>query len=170
MEIQKIFSNIEDPEETLYSVLMSEDEIDLFSEIQKEFASIKDLKKAANISAKVYVQGGITKGQARSLNSALRNVWESAAGQKAGIPKYVSKGYKTIANPEFKRKARKVAKESVNKEVSPAMKQLNKQGLMKHPDYSKVGKRKAAGTIYDHGFPSARYRDSDNTLGFMVKR
>ena len=72
MEIQKIFSNIEDPEETLYSVLMSEDEIDLFSEIQKEFASIKNLKKAANISAKVNVQGGITKGQARSLNSALR--------------------------------------------------------------------------------------------------
>ena len=32
MEIQKVFSNIEDPEETLYSVLMSEDEIDLFSE------------------------------------------------------------------------------------------------------------------------------------------
>ena len=38
MEIQKIFSNIEDPEENLYSVLMSEDEIYLFSEFQKEFA------------------------------------------------------------------------------------------------------------------------------------
>ena len=37
MEIQKVFSNIEDPEETLFSVLMSEDEIALFSEIQKEF-------------------------------------------------------------------------------------------------------------------------------------
>lgn len=76
MEIQKIFSNIEDPEETLYSVLMSEDEIDLFSEIQKEFASIKDLKKVANISAKVNVQGGITKGQARSLNSAFRKTFK----------------------------------------------------------------------------------------------
>lgn len=76
MEIQKIFSNIEDPEETLYSVLMSEDEIDLFSEIQKEFASIKNLKKVANISAKVNVQGGITKGQARSLNSAFRKTFK----------------------------------------------------------------------------------------------
>ena len=37
MEIQKVFSNIEDPEENLYSVLMSEDEVALFSEIQKEF-------------------------------------------------------------------------------------------------------------------------------------
>ena len=36
MEIQKIFSNIEDPEETLYSVLMSEDEITLFSEVKEK--------------------------------------------------------------------------------------------------------------------------------------
>lgn len=39
MEIQKIFSNVEDPEENLYSVLMSEEELSLFSEIQKEFNS-----------------------------------------------------------------------------------------------------------------------------------
>ena len=31
MEIQKIFSNVEDPEENLYSVLMSEEEYTLFS-------------------------------------------------------------------------------------------------------------------------------------------
>lgn len=36
MEIQKIFSNIEDPEETLYSVLMNEEEITLFSEVKEE--------------------------------------------------------------------------------------------------------------------------------------
>ena len=136
MEIQKIFSNLEDPRENLYSVLITENELRLYNEIQKEFNS-KSMK-------------------------ALRNAWELAAGQKAGIPKYISKGYKTIENPEFK--------ESVNKEVSPAMKQLNKQGRMKHPDYSKIGKQRARGTIYDHGFPSARYRDSDNTLGFIVKR
>ena len=51
MEIQKIFSNIEDPEETLYSVLMSEDEIiSLFSEFQKEFTSIKKMKKVMKSS------------------------------------------------------------------------------------------------------------------------
>ena len=38
MEIQKIFSEI-DTNEKLYSVLMSEDELALFSEIQKEFNS-----------------------------------------------------------------------------------------------------------------------------------
>ena len=47
MEITKIFSNVEDPEETLYSVLMSEDEVALFSEFQKEFNS-KAAKKRNN--------------------------------------------------------------------------------------------------------------------------
>ena len=37
MEIQKIFSNTEDENEKLYSVLMTEDEVALFSEFQKEF-------------------------------------------------------------------------------------------------------------------------------------
>ena len=75
----KIFSSYDDygyEDERLFSVLMTEDEIDLFSEIQKEFASIKNLKKVANISAKVNVQGGITKGQARSLNSAFRKTFK----------------------------------------------------------------------------------------------
>lgn len=38
MEIQKVFSNVENGEEKLYSVLMSEDEISLYSQFQKEFA------------------------------------------------------------------------------------------------------------------------------------
>ena len=51
MEIQKIFSNVEDPEENLYSVLMSEEELSLFSELQKEFNSKaqKALRKAWDI-------------------------------------------------------------------------------------------------------------------------
>ena len=51
MEIQKIFSNIEDLEENLYSVLMSEEELSLFSELQKEFNSKaqKALRKAWDI-------------------------------------------------------------------------------------------------------------------------
>ena len=47
MEIQKIFSNIEDPEENLYSVLLDDTEIELFSEFQKEFNS-KAAKKRNN--------------------------------------------------------------------------------------------------------------------------
>lgn len=43
MEIMKIFSDSYD-EERIYSVLMSEEELMLFSEIQKEFASAGTLK------------------------------------------------------------------------------------------------------------------------------
>ena len=119
MEIQKIFSNIEDPEETLYSVLMSEDEIDLFSEIQKEFASIKNLKKVANISAKVNVQGGITKGQARSLNSAFRKTFKGKVVDDKTFRKVykkpVEESIKAIAgnsNREAIENALKVSKEA----------------------------------------------------------
>ena len=119
MEIQKIFINIEDPEETLYSVLMSEDEIDLFSEIQKEFASIKNLKKVANISAKVNAQGGITKGQARSLNSAFRKTFKGKVVDDKTFRKVykkpVEESIKAIAgnsNSEAIENALKVGKEA----------------------------------------------------------
>ena len=44
MEIQKIFSNTEDENEKLYSVLMTENEVAFYSEFQKEFNS-KSQKK-----------------------------------------------------------------------------------------------------------------------------
>lgn len=105
---------MEDPEETLYSVLMSEDEIDLFSEIQKEFASIKNLKKVANISAKVNVQGGITKGQARSLNSAFRKTFKG----KVVDDKTFRKVYKKPVEESIKA----IAGNSNSKEIENALK------------------------------------------------
>ena len=51
MEIQKIFSNTEDENEKLYSVLMTEGEVAFYSEFQKEFnsKSQKMLRKAFDI-------------------------------------------------------------------------------------------------------------------------
>ena len=46
MEIQEIFSDMYD-EERIYSVLMNEDEIALFSEIQKEFSAPQKMAKKA---------------------------------------------------------------------------------------------------------------------------
>ena len=40
MEIQKIFSNTENEGEKLYSVLMSKDEINLYSQFQKEHSKV----------------------------------------------------------------------------------------------------------------------------------
>ena len=45
MEIQKIFSEI-DTDEKLYSVLMTEEELAFYSEIQKEFGKVKQANKA----------------------------------------------------------------------------------------------------------------------------
>lgn len=42
MIIQKVFSNIEKESEKLYSILLSEDEVALFSEFQKEFSKIEE--------------------------------------------------------------------------------------------------------------------------------
>lgn len=42
MKIQKVFNNIENKEEKLYSISMTQDEIALFSEFQKEFGWIRN--------------------------------------------------------------------------------------------------------------------------------
>ena len=57
MEIQKVFSNIEDPEENLYSILMTKDEVALFKEFSDKMSDeeykaaskkvSKDVSKAA---------------------------------------------------------------------------------------------------------------------------
>lgn len=47
MRLQKIFSNTENEEEKLYSVLMTEDEIALYSEFQKEFGASQKMTKKA---------------------------------------------------------------------------------------------------------------------------
>lgn len=47
MEIQKIFSNVENPNETLYSVLMNEDEVTLFSELHQIRKGIVNLRNKA---------------------------------------------------------------------------------------------------------------------------
>lgn len=47
MKIQKIFSEV-NTEEKLYSVLMTEEELALFSEIQKKEMSDEDYNKVSN--------------------------------------------------------------------------------------------------------------------------
>ena len=125
MEIMKIFSDTEGSER-LFSVLMTEDEIDLFSEIQKEFASIKNLKKVANISAKVNVQGGITKGQARSLNSAFRKTFKG----KVVDDKTFRKVYKKPVEESIKA----IAGNSNSKAIENALK-VGKEAAKDTKDY-----------------------------------
>ena len=71
MEIQKIFSEI-DTNEKLYSVLMSEDELALFSEIQKEEMSEEDYNK---------VNDRITKKSLKGLGGSVSGIGLSALAQ-----------------------------------------------------------------------------------------
>ena len=87
MEIQKIFSNIEDEGEKLYSVLISEEEIREFSEYleQKEYVSKREAKKLAKKTAKIEQEfQTATKaaaGDATKLNQA-QAAYESRMGKE----------------------------------------------------------------------------------------
>lgn len=87
MEIQKIFSNVEDNGEKLYSVLMSEEEIREFSEYleQKEYVSKREAKKLAKKTAKIeqdfQTATKAAAGDATKLSQA-QAVYESRMGKE----------------------------------------------------------------------------------------
>ena len=103
MEIQKVFSNIEDPEETLYSVLMSEDEVALFSEIQKEFGF------------KSKALGYVAPGSYQAKEAAKYAYDDDEYKKKRGG--YALKGLLTPGTATYmKKKAQKMAEEGKSKE------------------------------------------------------
>lgn len=57
MEIQKVFSNIEDPEENLYSVLMTEDEVALFKEFSDKMSDEEYKTASKKVSKDVFKAG-----------------------------------------------------------------------------------------------------------------
>ena len=87
MEIQKIFSNVEDEGEKLYSVLISEEEIREFSEYleQKEYVSKREAKKLAKKTAKIeqdfQTATKAAAGDTTKLNQA-QAVYESRMGKE----------------------------------------------------------------------------------------
>ena len=87
MEIQKIFSNVEDEGEKLYSVLISEEEIREFSEYldQKEYVSKREAKKLAKKTAKIeqdfQTATKAAAGDATKLSQA-QAVYESRMGKE----------------------------------------------------------------------------------------
>ena len=76
MEIQKVFSNIEDPEENLYSVLISEEELSLFSEFQKEFTQPKEKKETKlKFGDRLIIRGYKNRGQ--DYRDEARETWKT---------------------------------------------------------------------------------------------
>lgn len=85
MEIKNIYSSFDNygyEDEKLYSVLMDEDEVALFSEIQKQFGAIK------------------------AANKLAKKAWErqaaTATGRLLDTPRYISTpNGRTVINPKF---------------------------------------------------------------------
>lgn len=85
MEIKNIYSSFDNygyEDEKLYSVLMDEDEVALFSEIQKQFGAIKAANKAAK---RAWLErtgaGGFLGIGKRTGDSAVRNAREKLKGE-----------------------------------------------------------------------------------------
>ena len=86
MEIQKVFSNIEDPEETLYSVLMSENELALFSEVKEKVEESNN--NTLGTAGKVALGAGLTTALAGGVaeNQMVNNIAKKTAS-KYGVKK-----------------------------------------------------------------------------------
>ena len=117
MEIQKIFSDQYD-EEKYYSVLMNEEELALFSEIQKEFASIRDAKKALRVAETAVANGGLTKGNVRTLSSVARKT-NKGANKLVNNPELANKVLNKTVGGALSRAG--VTGEARNKAVNAAL-------------------------------------------------
>ena len=100
MEIQKIFSNVEDSKEKLYSVLMSEEELNLF---QREYG-IKS-KALAVVAPGAY-----------QAKEAAKYAYDNEEDYKKNRGKYALKGALTPGTATvMKKKAEKMAKQGKSK-------------------------------------------------------
>lgn len=118
MIIEKVFSNIEEESEKLYSILLSEDEVALFSEFQKEFAktdkilakklgkTIKEIRKNRNTDFSM-VSGN-------SVNHRInKKVSDYVAADMASSTKLFPQGHtynNQLMGPGNKKEAKKLGK------------------------------------------------------------
>lgn len=79
MIIQKVFSNIEEESEKLYSILLSEDEVALFSEFQKEFNSKSQPKEKKETKLKFGDRLSIRgyKNRSQDYRDEARETWKT---------------------------------------------------------------------------------------------
>ena len=163
MEIQRIFSNIEDPEETLYSVLMDEEELAIFSEVQREFTGVV---KAANKAAKrawLEKQGaggflglGKKKGSAAIRNARkkmerdLLGTGRSIEKMGVGLPiKRTISGKRPIETFPLNNRISDVPTRTISvkrpNNVSPLNEKINRKGAVEEPylrEYRDIGDNK----------------------------
>ena len=91
MEIQKIFSNVEDPSENLYSVLMSEEEVALYSEMIETLYSEEEEDRGKNLrrAGKADIIGGTAATLAGGIGqNVIADKIATKAAKKYGVEKF----------------------------------------------------------------------------------
>lgn len=119
MIIEKVFSNIEEESEKLYSILLSEDEMSLFSEFQKEFAktdkilakklgkTIKEIRKNRNMDFSMLSGNSVNHRINRKISDY--NVSDLASSLKL-LPKGHTYNNLLIGRPRNKKEIKKLGK------------------------------------------------------------
>lgn len=124
MEIQKVFSNIEDPEETLYSVLMSEEEYTLFSKLSEE-----DKGALAAIGGGMVASGAL--GHLAGVHNGFKKGFKEEVRKNPIFQEIQENSKKTIKGAQDLRTAAKSAEEKIKNSNAPFLKKLKGRILAK---------------------------------------
>ena len=117
MEIQKVFSKIEDPEENLYSVLMSEEEYTLFSKLSEE-----DKGALAAIGGGMVAGGAL--GHLSVVHSGFKEGFKEEVRKNPIFQEIQENSKKTIKEAQDLRTKAKSAGEAIKKSNAPFLKKL----------------------------------------------
>lgn len=117
MEIQKIFSNVEDPEENLYSVLMSEGEYTLFSKLSEE-----DKGFLAATGGGMVAGGAL--GHLAGVHNGFKEGFKEEVRKDPTFKKIQEASKKTIKEVQDLRTKAKSAGEAIKKSNAPFFKKL----------------------------------------------
>lgn len=117
MKIQKIFSNVEDPEENLYSVLMDEEEYTLFSKLSEE-----NKGTLAAIGGGIVASGSL--GHLAGVHSGFKKAFKEEVRKNPTFQEIQENSKKTIKEAQDLRTAAKSAEETIKNSNAPFLKKL----------------------------------------------
>ena len=128
MEIQRIFSNIEDPEETLYSVLMSEEEYTLFSKLSEE-------DKGALVAIGGSAVTGSALGHLAGTHIGFKKGFKEVARKDPNFKKIQKDSKKIVKEAQKLRTKAKSAEEAIKKSNAPFFKKLRGRLMAKEAEH-----------------------------------
>lgn len=117
MEIQKVFSNVENSDEKLYSVLMSEEEYTLFSKLSEG-----DKGTLAAIGGGMVAGGAL--GSLAGAHNGFKEGFKEEARKDPNFQKIQEASKKTIKEAQDLRTKAKSAEEAIKKSNAPFIKKL----------------------------------------------